>query len=373
MNKFKYYFILTFATLAIFSCSKSDSADVEPLRDFQVQYDADIAVIEDYLKTNTITVTEAAGKPEDQDVKIELITKPNEQKSIWDYLNSPTFPTLKFKTVDLHGIKYKLYYMVLREGVGESPSNVDGVLSSYNGTYLFRKAGATTTDPSVVTATQFEEIVFPQTFYDLYQMVKGWGETFPEFKVGTSDPGNNGTIVYNDFGAGVMFLPSGLGYYAGGSGSIPSYSPLVFSFKLYALQRLDHDGDGVFSYQEDLNGDGYVRDMRNATEYPNSPVNPDDTDKDGIPDFLDVDDDGDGYTTKFEITKPAGSPGASKYYPYDPILIDNPLTPVDEREPRGIPQFAETGEPDYTSPKRLRIHVDKDHHTATPVVPVKKP
>jgi hypothetical protein len=30
-----------------------------------------------------------------------------------------------------------------------------------------------------------------------------------------------------------------------------------FSFKLFELQRLDQDGDGIPSYLEDLNGDGY--------------------------------------------------------------------------------------------------------------------
>jgi hypothetical protein len=48
-----------------------------------------------------------------------------------------------------------------------------------------------------------------------------------------------------------LFLPD---YYAAGSASIPSYSPLVFSFKLFELQRLDQDGDGIPSYLEDLNG-----------------------------------------------------------------------------------------------------------------------
>jgi hypothetical protein len=33
-----------------------------------------------------------------------------------------------------------------------------------------------------------------------------------------------------------------------------SYSPLVFSFKLFELQRLDQDGDGIPSYLEDLDG-----------------------------------------------------------------------------------------------------------------------
>ena len=48
-------------------------------------------------------------------------------------------------------------------------------------------------------------------------------------------------------------------------------------------------------------------DYRNLVNYPTFPEDKiryaDDTDKDGIPNFLDVDDDGDGYTTKLEISK----------------------------------------------------------------------
>jgi hypothetical protein len=30
-----------------------------------------------------------------------------------------------------------------------------------------------------------------------------------------------------------------------GSGSIPTYVPLIFKFKLFAISRLDQDGDGI--------------------------------------------------------------------------------------------------------------------------------
>jgi hypothetical protein len=83
-----------------------------------------------------------------------------------------------------------------------------------------------------------------------------------------------------------MFIPSGWVIMLP---EVPSYSPLVFSFKLFELQRLDQDGDGIPSYLEDL--DGMVIEC-------NWSLNPDDTDGDGIPNFLDVDDDGDGYGTK---------------------------------------------------------------------------
>jgi hypothetical protein len=299
MNKFKFYFILLITSITIFSCSKNDKTEtVEPLRDYKTQHDADIANIEDYLKTNYIDVKQHPGFTDDQNVTIEKLDA-NHTVSIW---NQTTYP-LKTKTVKLHDIVYTFYYLVLREGKkdavtglgGVSPCNVDGVLTSYRGTYL----SSTTTTPSTVTATQFEEAILPNEFFSLFTTVTGWGETFPQFKTGSYTVNSNGTITYTDFGAGVMFLPSGLGYYASGSYSIPAYSPLVFSFKLYDIQRLDQDGDGIPSYLEDASpADGYMRFLPTGVE------NPDDTDKDGIPDFYDIDDDGDNYTTKFEIKNP---------------------------------------------------------------------
>ena len=48
-----------------------------------------------------------------------------------------------------------------------------------------------------------------------------------------------------------------------------------------------HDNDGVLSYLEDINEDGNVKN--------------DDSDEDSIPDYLDIDDDGDGILTKDEL------------------------------------------------------------------------
>lgn len=302
MNKFKYYFILIITCLSLFSCSKDDnSAEVEPLRDFQEQFTADNITIEEYLNTYSFEVINAPGEQRDQDVVFTKISDSNTGRPIMSYLDSNTFPKLLSKEVKLHDIVYKLYYLVLREGIGESPCNVDGVLTSYRGQYLYK---STVSEVTTLTPTQFEEVKYPQSFFNLYEVVTGWSEVFPEFKTGNTvpykDPNNNdkedGTLVHTDFGAGVMFLPSGLGYYSSGSGSIPSYVPLVFSFKLYSVKRSDLDNDGIPSYLEDVDGDGYMRVL--ATGVPN----PDDTDGDGIPDYLDIDDDGDGFTTRSEIT-----------------------------------------------------------------------
>ncbi len=292
MNKFKFYFILLITTVSLFSCSKDDTATYEPPRDYKVQYDVEIVDIEEYLNTNYITVINHPGFVDDQNVTITKIDAA--QPSIMSYKDADTYPKLLTKEVIQNNITYILYYLVLRPGVGDSPSNVDGVMASYRGDYLARTV-ATSTTVSTLTATKFEEVIYPQYMLSLFTTISGWSETFPIFKTGTYTSNADGTITHNDFGAGVMFLPSGLGYYNTSSGSIPAYSPLVFSFKLYELERLDQDYDGIPSYLEDLNGDGYVRILETGVP------NPDDTDKDEVPNFLDVDDDGDNYTTKLEI------------------------------------------------------------------------
>lgn len=313
MNKFKFYFILLITSITIFSCSKNnnDETVVEPLRDYKTQYNADIKIIEDYLKANYIEVKQNPGFTDDQNVTIEKLDA-NHTESIWNQTKYP----LKKRIIELHSIKYTLYYLELRVGKkdavtglgGVSPCNVDNVLTSYKGTYL----SESTTTPSTITTTQFEEVVSPNDYLSLFGLIRGWKEIFPQFKTGSYNSNTNGTISYTDFGSGVMFIPSGLAYYNDTRSAIPAYSPLVFSFKLYDIQRSDNEyavtttgyvptPDGVLSYQEDKDGDGYVW---TTSELPTDALNPDDTDKDGIPDFLDIDDDGDNYTTKFEIKNP---------------------------------------------------------------------
>ncbi|CAI2765155.1 FKBP-type peptidyl-prolyl cis-trans isomerase [Flavobacterium collinsii] len=389
MNKFKYYFILLLAGVSLVSCSKKDDDEVVtvPLRDYATQYKADNDSIEKYLKTNYITVINSPGTPQDQDVVIKKIVAGDGNVSIWD---QKTY-LLETRNVYSNDVNYKVYYLTLRKGTGSAPTNTDKIVCSYTGTLLNNTLFDTSNN-------------FPK-YFNLFPyavertVIEGWSEIFPKFKTGTSSTDNNGVITYSGYGAGVMFLPSGLGYFGSPpDNSVPAYSPLVFSFKLFDLQRMDNEytlsstglvfvGDGVPDYLEDLNGDGYLYDYSlNKTKYPNPPKNDKvyDTDGDGISDFLDFDDDGDGFSTRFEITKPAGeigivngiNYGVSKYYPWEPV-VDNPLTPnVDETEPRGIPRrprgaLADPTKPesytnsrkyidaDYTESGRKRIHLDK--------------
>ncbi|MGM8362209.1 FKBP-type peptidyl-prolyl cis-trans isomerase [Flavobacterium sp. ARAG 55.4] len=293
MNKFRYYFILIITTLSLFSCSKDDNTIEEvPLRDFGEQYAKDNDSIEKYLNNYYIEeITDAPGQPEDQDIKMTKIPEGGTQAPIMSLLNSPTFPKLLIRSIKLHEITYNIYYLVLREGVGEKPCDVDGIFATYKGTLL--------------NETIFDQSFDPQRLWVLDPnagtgsvFVEGWRQIFPQFRTGTyTESGlGDGTLTYYDFGAGVMFLPSGVAYYGSGQGSIPAYTPIVFSFKLYELRRYDQDNDGIPSYLEDIDGDGYVRTL------PGGDSSTDDSDGDGIPDYFDADDDGDGFLTRREIT-----------------------------------------------------------------------
>ena len=344
-NFFKTILLLTLCVIVI-SCNKSDGGSSVPLRDYTEQYNTDIANIEEFLHTYYVEIVNHPGFSDDQDVTFTKIPTDGTQTAIWDMPN-----LVKDFTVEQNDIVYKVYYLKQTEGVGESPCNVDDVLTSYKGQYLFRiNETIDNVDVSNLKINTFESTPNPQNFLSLITTIKGWSEIFPKFKAGTYTSNGDGTVSYNGFGAGVMFLPSALGYYGSSISSIPAYSPLIFNIKLYEVRRNDQDADGIDSYLEDINGDGYVRVLGEDV------LNPDDTDGDGIPDFLDIDDDGDQVSTKVETsyTHP-DTPLIIRYYPYNGVLVDDPLTPyVDET--RGIPSCGTT--PDYTSETRLRKYLD---------------
>lgn len=314
MNTFSKYVSLAFAVVVMFSCNKSDGDSTEPLRDYEEQYAVDIANIEEFMQTHYMTVINNPGQPDDMDVAFTKIPEGGTQVSIWNQSDYPVQTRQITVTQDSKDITYKIYYLKLREGSGQKPCNVDNILAAYRGEYVYKETtteddGSSNTE---VLGKQFEENKNPQLFLSLYNgVIRGWSEIFPQFKTGTYSENPDGTISYNDFGAGVMFIPSGLAYFGTSRSTIPKYSPLVFSFKLFELQRTDQDGDGIPSYLEDLNGDGYMYYL--GKDIPTL----DDTDGDNIPDFLDADDDGDGYLTSYEIKNLSATPIYT--YPFDEI------------------------------------------------------
>lgn len=302
MNKFKFYFILFSTLLVLFSSCNKDDDEVAatPLRDFDEQFKTDIEDIELYLKTHKLNpeITDYSEKVNNSSLFIKCDTTDIASLS---KLTPTTYPKLlsKLVTINSHDMAkpYKVYYLVFNEGNStEKPCPLDEVLVTYRGTSL--KSGTETQSTGqveVINATEFENNPTNSKF-TLSSTIAGWQEIFPLFGKGTFDETatGNGPNVYSNFGSGIMFLPSGLAYYNGSRTNIPSYSPLVFSFQLLNLKRIDNDGDGIFTIDEIVKNTDY------SFTYS-------DSDGDGIVDFLDFDDDNDGFPTRNEIKDSDGN------------------------------------------------------------------
>jgi len=283
MNRFLKVVSSLALVLFFAACKNDDSASIAPPRPYGLQYATEKTAIEEYLQTHYIASVDA-----DYNVDIQEIDPEAEvpQVSIWDQTEYP----LQNKTVTSNGVDYTLYYLVLREGVNETPTVYDQVRVAYRGTLL--------------DGTQFDYDPFPQTNLSLLNTIEGRREILPLFKSGTyiDEPGNPDPASYDGYGAGVMFVPSGLAYYNAVLPDAPAYSTMVFSFKLYDVDWVDHDQDGIYTRFETVEG-------TDPADY--------DTDGDGTPNYLDVDDDNDTYLTKAEIRIPGSNPVA--YYPFEEI------------------------------------------------------
>ncbi|NND62196.1 MAG: hypothetical protein HKN48_03275 [Flavobacteriaceae bacterium] len=239
------------------------------------------ATIEEYLQTHFYNYEEFDNPSPDFDFKIKFDTISGDNAD-----KIPLSEQVSFKMVNDRvdpDVTYKLYYLSVIEGEGDQPNFPDLTTVTYEGTWL------NTEITSVAYTELFDSSVVPVTF-DLTAVVNGFQDAMIEFKGATKIISNpDGTVDFEDYGVGAVFIPSGLGYYVttpNGS-SIPIYANLIFSFQLYEINEGDQDNDGILSINEDLNGNMQEED--------------DDTDSDGLPNFFDADDDNDGRPTSEEI------------------------------------------------------------------------
>ncbi len=170
-------------------------------------------------------------------------------------------------------VDYEYYVLKLNQGGGTSPNFPDKVRVNYSGNLMDEEIFDSTANP---------------TSFDLLNLIPGWGRVLSDFNSAEShDEVGDGTVSFLNYGLGVMFLPSGLAFYAGGSGGVPVYSNVIFKFELMQTEINDHDGDGIPTYLEDLNNDLNLSN--------------DDTDADQFSNFVDLDDDNDETLTIDEV------------------------------------------------------------------------
>lgn len=273
MIKIKYAFAILVLMLTVtVSCKKDDPVTPPiPPRDRGEEAIRAQAEIEEFLETHFYNYEEFEADPVNFKIKFDTIAGDNSSKT--PLIQQVTSKQVKdrFDT----DVTYKLYYLIIREGKGTQPHFPDYTTNTYEGLLM--------------NLDLFDSSIIPVRF-DLTQIIAGLQEAMIEFKgAGNVISNPDGTLTFEDFGIGAVFIPAGLGYYEypPASGGLKVYEQLIFSFELFASEVSDHDGDGIPSYMEDLNNNGYLDD--------------DNTDGDSTPNYLDIDDDNDGRLTKFEI------------------------------------------------------------------------
>jgi hypothetical protein len=271
--------VLGFIFITVLSCKKNDDGvDVIPPRDRGEEAIASQAEIETYLATHFYNYEEFDNPPADFKflIKFDTIAGDNSSKTpLIDQVSSKMVPDRVDETVS-----YNLYYLVVIQGEGESPNFPDIATITYEGAYLNNESGFNNSDV-------FDSSVVPVRF-DLTGVVPGFTDGIVEMNASTGYVSNSdGTLTFENYGVGAVFIPSGLAYYTNAPPGIPVYSQLVFTYQVFEAELGDQEGDTVPSIYEDIDGDGSVFN--------------DDTDLDGVPNFSDVDDDGDGRLTENEV------------------------------------------------------------------------
>ena len=299
MRKIKQFSPLAILFITIlFSCNKEDDGIiVVPPRERSEEAAPATLMIEKYLDTHFYNYEEFENPSADFNYRVVFDTIAGENAS-----KIPLTDQVTFKNVDdifADGVTYKMYYLNVRQGEGDRIEFTDNATVNYVGTSLRELEvlsdedidgnGALDDYVTVYPTNVFDSTVSPIPF-DLTRVVKGMQAVMIEFNGATGFTENpDGTLTFDNYGIGAVFMQSGLGYYnipPTGS-SIEYYDQLIFTFQTFSREKSDQDLDTILSSFEDLNGNGNELD--------------DDTDSDGFPNFNDPDDDGDGRLTKYEV------------------------------------------------------------------------
>jgi hypothetical protein len=304
-----FFLVLGLIALVFTSCGDDDDGgNTIELRDPEEVSVENIEEIEAFLATHFYEVEDNPTNPNFRIFKFDTIAGDNSDKTpIADS------PLLSDTTIIQRDVSYKLYYLTLRQGnlQERKPTFADSTLLTYQGITINNNLFDASPNP---------------IWLDLTQTVRGFYELLPKLNGASGFVENSdGTINFNDdYGMGVVFIPSGLGYFASpppGSG-ILRYQPIIFSVQLYKSREADHDRDGVPSYLEDFNNNGRVDEGASGDDLG------DDLDRDGLPNYLDRNDDGDDVLTIDEITDDEG----------------NIITPYPDSDNDGIPDYLD---PDF--------------------------
>lgn len=290
--KLKYAYLLIAGLIILSSCRKDDDpiGEVVPPRLLSEVVIEDDAEIIEFLKTHFYNKDEFETPPEGFDFRIRFDTIAGDNSGKQSLFASSNLITdvisvtsSDFGRDDGEVIDVKLYTLVVRQGVeAGKPTIGDFSILRYEG--------------SLIDGTLFDASSNQPVRFNLSSVVRGFGNGMKNLQTGMGPVENaDGTVSYEGYGVGAIFIPSGLGYFNNSPNTlIPAYSPIIFKVDAFAYEPdSDFDGDGIPSILEDLNNNGNLLDDNTDDESESFGVY--------LANFNDTDDDNDGILTIDEI------------------------------------------------------------------------
>ena len=274
MNKF-IFAISTIGLLFAISCKKNENSNVTPPRDVTEVRNENNQSIETFLKTHTYTFSATTTISE----TVTFATTSNTTASIF---NDSKLKRLELDVYDANNtlVRHTLYYLILQEGTGTTTTIADSVYVNYKGQLLDLSVFDETTTQST---SNWIDLIGNIVTNKPSGTIRGFREGVAQLRASATGLTNNSDGTLNaptDGGVGVFFIPSGLGYFNNRQAKIPAYSPLIFTVRLIATRRADHDHDGKPSIDE------IVRNEYGVVTYPDCDANKDTS---YLPDYLDAD------------------------------------------------------------------------------------
>src|SRR5690606_18214104 len=225
MKKIKFGVAILILMLAVtVSCKKDEGAGtyIPPPRDRGEEAIRAQAEIEEFLETHFYNYEDFEADPQNFKLKFDTIAGDNASKT--PLIQQVTFKEVK--DIEDTDVTYKLYYLKVRQGEGERPHFSDNTFNTYDG----RLMNLDLFDSSVIPV-RFN-LVDTKTSAGI---IRGLQQAIIKFNGAENVISNpDGTLTFENYGIGAVFIPSGLAYYQypPGNGGLGAYEQVIFSFEL---------------------------------------------------------------------------------------------------------------------------------------------
>lgn len=215
----KVLLLLFVASILVVSCKKDDTYKEEPPRDRGKEALAAQNEIEGFLSKYTYNYEEFENPSADFDFRIVMDSiAPGSNKT-------PLIDLVSYKTVEDpedSKVKYKLYYLKVEQGKGVAMKDAQAAYITYEA-YRVR-------DNQLIEETNPSD---PKPFVFETKSSKGIKEALLEFNAADGYVENpDGTVTYNNYGIGAVFVPSGLAFFNRPpvGVAVGVYNQLIYSF-----------------------------------------------------------------------------------------------------------------------------------------------